>query len=158
MPDTDQDKMDRLVAETRHDAIVKKHDDTIDSLNKMSKTFKEQNEQGIATIKNLIENQQKSVSEFASALKEFPKLLAPPKVNVEAPQINVETNQEKVITSITELGNKIAEGQASIDRALTELLNEVRMPKKWVFTPNREFDRIKSVTAEQQVMKPKYQA
>lgn len=154
MGDTEQDKVDRLVAERRHDAIVEKHDATIESLNKISESITQQNEQSVITIKNLIESQQQSVSEFANSLKEFPKLLEPPNVNVSPDAII----QEKVIISITELGNKIAEGQASIDRALTELLNEARMPKKWVFTPNREFDRIKSVTAEQQVMKPKYQA
>ena len=155
---TEDEQIQRIIAEDRHKALVKGHADTIESLNKISDSLTQQNEQSVIIIKGLIQNQQKSVSEFTEALKEFPKLLPATQLNVEAPQVNVETNQEKVITSIGELGEKIMQGQVNLDKALNELLNEIRMPKKWIFTPNREFDRIKSVTAEQQVMKPKYQA
>jgi hypothetical protein len=142
MADTEQDKMDRLVAERRHNDIVKGQNDTIESLNKVAESIGHQNEQGIATIKTLIGEQQKAVSVFLNALKNIPA----PLVNVGSPVINVEDNQEKVIISLCEIRNEIIESNNLVINAhlkVIEALENRLLPD--TFVPIKSFGTTESV-------------
>ena len=132
---TEQEKLDRLIAEKRHKQIVDGQAALSDSINKFTEAISESNK---ATI-GAINSNGKQIGAFAEAITKIPA----PVVN--SPEVNIETNQEKVITSLEQLGEAILAGQQEVAR----LLLEASKPKKWNFTVHTEFDKIKNVIAEQ---------
>jgi len=133
---TEQEKIDKLVAEKRHNAVIEAHGNTSREISAaLEKSLAEQNKiTSDAVVKNT-----EAIKGFTEAIKKLP----PPEVNVAAPEITIQTDQEKVITSLDSMCQQICEGQATI----IALLLESARPKKWVFEIQTEFNRIKQVNA-----------
>ncbi len=119
-------KLQRIIAEQRHKelaGILQKIADTNDrDLLERLIVVMEKNGDGIAS--------------FAEGLKNMP----PPKV---------ELNQKELISSLTELGEKIMGGQQDLLGALGTLIEMQAQPKEWDFKVEKEFGRITKVKAIQ---------
>jgi len=129
---TDDDKLQRVIAE-------KRHLQTIELLKKIA-------EDGSAAdvLKQLLaatEAHSLQLADFVAHFKQLP-----------APQVNVEDNSGKLVDPITKLGAEIMEGQIKMIEKINELIFVQATPKKWHFTIEKELGpqgRIKGVTAEQ---------
>ena len=145
---TKEAKIKDLLDEKRHQELIEGNQKLLDSFSKLIELSEQKDDEKLLAA---IAIQSDKIAEFTNAIKAIPAT----QVNVpEMPAPSVNVNQENVVASLREIGENLALGQ---DRII-ELLQNNLIPKKWEFTVKREFDRIKTVTAEQQIMKPKFTA
>lgn len=148
---TEQEKLDRMISEKRHQALLESTGKTTfevtDAINKLSKNLVKQNEDSTQMLIEAVMGNAREISLFTGAIKNLPA----PEINLAAPElpvVNIETNQEKVVASLGQIGNSINEKQ---DRIIA-LLEQSLRPKKYEFTLEKEpgpLGRIKKVLVKQ---------
>lgn len=119
-------KLQRIIAEQRHKdlaGILQKIADTNDR-------------DLLERLIVVMEKNGDDIAAFADGLKNMP-----------APK--VELNQKELISSLTELGEKIMGGQQDLLGALGTLIEMQAQPKEWDFKVEKEFGRITKVKAIQ---------
>ena len=123
---TEDEKLQRIIAEQRHK-------DLLDVLKKVA----ESNDRDLLErLLGVMEKNGQDIASFAEGLKNMP-----------APK--VELNQKELISSLTELGEKIMGGQQQLLGALGTLIEMQAQPKEWDFKVEKEFGRITKVKAIQ---------
>lgn len=123
---TEDEKIQRIVAERRHK-------DLVDVLKKIADT---NDRDLLERLLGVMEKNGQDIASFAEGLKNMP-----------APK--VELNQKELISSLTELGGKIMDGQQQLLGALSTLIEMQVQPKEWDFKVEKEFGRITKVKAIQ---------
>lgn len=123
---TEDEKIQRIVAERRHK-------DLVDVLKKIADT---NDRDLLERLLVVMEKNGQDIASFAEGLKNMP-----------APK--VELNQKELISSLTELGGKIMDGQQQLLGALSTLIEMQVQPKEWDFKVEKEFGRITKVKAIQ---------
>lgn len=123
---TEDEKLQRIIAEQRHK-------DLVGILQKIADT---NDRDLLERLLGVMEKNGADIAAFADGLKNMP-----------APK--VELNQKELISSLTELGGKIMDGQQQLLGALGTLIEMQAQPKEWDFKVEKEFGRITKVKAIQ---------
>lgn len=134
---TEQQKIQELLDEKRHNDLIKGHGDIVAALEKVSAGEKE----GTEKLASALAKQTTGISQFAESLKNLPP-----------PEVNIELNQDKLLSSNEKLGNKILEGQQLIIEGINNLLIRANELREWNFIIDKDpgpQGRIKEVTAKQ---------